>query len=200
MLTFPPPQYSCILRASEPAGIISPSVKLTRFLCPASIILAPNPVLALAGLTSTLAPKPASSAQARIMEHVSSEPVHITPRPTRLFPRHHLRCITRPFSRSSCKSGLGGGCSQGCTSARSNFERGPRNRQLRSISTRPASISGSNLDGADSHNRDIAGRERASAFSFVCTPSLPTLISGPSVPHSDQPHLPLLGHRPYRRS
>jgi len=121
MLTFPTPQYSCILRASEPASIISPSVKLKRVLCLASITLAPNPVLAPAGLASTLAPKPASSTQARIMEHPSSEPVHVTPRPTRPFPRHHLRCITRPFPRSSCKSGLGGGCSQGCTSARSNF-------------------------------------------------------------------------------
>ena len=137
MLTFPTPQFSCILRASEPAGIISPSVKLIRFLCPASIILAPNPVLALAGLASTLAPKPASSTQARVMDHASSEPVHVTPRPTRPFPRHHLRCIPRPSPCSSCKSGHDGRCLQDRTNARARtFERVPRNRQLRSLSTR----------------------------------------------------------------
>ena len=120
MLTFPPPQHSCILRASEPAGIVSPSVKLTKLACP--VVASPRTQPGFRARRTHIDPRTQNGVL--IVGGIgprSSDPVNVTPRPTGLFPRHHLRCIARPSSCSSRKTGHNGRCSQDRNTARSNF-------------------------------------------------------------------------------
>jgi len=139
MLTFSRLQHSCISCVSPPWLESRPQISSS--LSSGSqgwhdlswLQRAPNPVLALAELTSTLAHRLASSSQARIMEsgHPSSEPVHIISHLARPFPHHHLQYIVRPSPCACCKTGHDGRCSQDCTSARSNF----RTRTTKSSTT-----------------------------------------------------------------
>ena len=88
MLTCPPPQDSYLLRTSQPADIIEPLSSLQGRLVLSWHQRAPNPVLALAELTSTLAHKLASSTQAE-SDHASADPVHVAPRPTPPLTMHY---------------------------------------------------------------------------------------------------------------